>query len=97
MLEGVPLAPSRLNHIHTKREYGTTVRVRPLCVFPVLFIELYQKLTVNREHVCNHYPSCSEYSRLAFLRYSAPAAFFLTLERLCNCSTFSDWPRENKP
>lgn len=96
-LEGVPLAPTNLNNIRTKREYGTVVRVRLTCILPVLLIEVYQKFTVDKPHVCNHYPSCSEYGRLAYIRYGFVAASFLTWERLNNCNAFSSWPRRNKP
>ena len=96
-LDDVPFSPTNLNHIRSKREYGTVVRVRLLSILPVLMIELYQKITVNKEHVCNFYPSCSEYGRLAYIRYGLIAASFLTLERLCNCNGFSDWPKRNKP
>lgn len=96
-LSGIPFSPSELKHIHTKIDYGATVRVRLLCIFPVLLIELYQRRTVNRPHVCNFYPSCSEYARLAYIRYGFFAASFLTIERLQNCNWFTDWPPQNKP
>lgn len=97
ILEGISQSPTNLRHIHTNKMYGTTVRVRPMCIFPVLFIELYQKWTANKEHVCNYYPSCSEYGRLAYIRYGFVSASLLTLERLRNCNSFSDWPQRNKP
>lgn len=96
-LKGIPLSPTNIQHLHTNRKYGTTVHVRLMCILPVLFIELYQKWTANKEHVCKHYPSCSEYGRLAYIRYGFVSASFLTLERLGNCNSFSDWPRKNKP
>ena len=96
-LEGVPQPPTRLAHLRTGREYGKEYRVRPLSIVPVLLIELYQRVTVDKEHVCNFRPSCSEYSRLAYIRYGAFAATALTLERIKKCHIFTDWPEENKP
>ena len=98
LLSEVSLSSTKLKHIHSKRRYGTIVNVRLLNIIPVLLIELYQKVTVDRPHVCNMRPSCSEYARLAYLRYGFFAASFLTIERLLECSDFDTlWPKENKP
>lgn len=95
-LSEIPPSPSQLNHIIPKNEYGTVVNVRLTCILPVLLIEYYQRKTVEREHVCVFSPSCSEYSRLAYLRYGFFAASFLTLERLKMCYLFTKWPEKNK-
>lgn len=34
---------------------------------------------------CRHYPTCSEYGRQAFMRFSFPKAFYLTSKRILNC------------
>ena len=97
LLDDVPFSPTVLRHLHSRKEYGTVVSVGLLSIIPVLMIEVYQKFTANKEHVCIYYPSCSEYSRLAYIRYGVIAASFLTLERLSKCNGFEEWPKKNKP
>ena len=96
-LRDVPLSPTQVKHLRAHAEYGETVRVRLLCMIPVIMIEWYQRKTVDREHVCVFEPSCSEYSRLAYLRYGFIMASFLTIERLKVCNNFTEWPHYNKP
>ena len=96
-LSDIADSPTGLRHIRSDRTYGETYRVRILSVIPILLIELYQRVTVNKEHVCNFRPSCSEYSRLAYIRYGFFAATALTLERIKKCTIFTDWPKENRP
>lgn len=91
-LDDVSPSPTSLCHIKPRAEYGHTVRVRLLCIIPTLLIEYYQKKTVNRDHVCVFYPSCSEYARIAYLRYGFFAASFLMFERLRMCHNFTEWP-----
>lgn len=97
LLEDVPFSPTSFARDHSSKEYGTIVKVRIMCIIPVLLIELYQKLTVNRNHVCNYCPSCSEYARLAYIRYGVIVASLMTWERLRNCNEYSAWPYRNKP
>lgn len=48
--------------------------------------------------MCTCYPTCSEYSRIAFMRYGMFTAFFMTVERLRECTYYENqWPRQNKP
>lgn len=98
VLTGVPPSPTSLRNLRRRHDPGEVVRVPPLNAMAVLLIEFYQRRTAGRPHVCNHYPSCSEYARLAYLQYGPFAATFLMLERLRECSdSFSEWPRENRP
>lgn len=96
-LDGISLSPTKIKNLKPKHEYGEFVPVGLFCILPVLLIELYQKITVNKPHVCNFVPSCSEYSRIAYLRYGFITASRLTLERLRNCNYFTEWPHYNKP
>lgn len=98
LLEDIPLSPTKLQHLRRKYQSGQRARLSLLNAYAVLLIELYQHWTVDKEHVCNHVPSCSEYARIAFIQYGFVAALFLTIERLAECSDpFSEWPKENKP
>jgi hypothetical protein len=38
---------------------------------------------------CRYIPSCSQYSREAFLRYPAARALWLTLRRVSRCHPFA--------
>ena len=96
-LADVPLSPTQIPHLKPRAEYGTRPRVAFFNVLPVLLIEFYQYRTVNTPHRCLMYPSCSEYARIAYLRYGFWAASFMTAERLRACNCFSDWPQRNKP
>lgn len=38
---------------------------------------------------CRYYPTCSEYSRIAFIRHGFFKGFFLTVYRLLRCNPWS--------
>lgn len=68
-----------------------------LIPFTILFV--YQK-TLSPDHgllkvfypngYCKFYPSCSEYSKQAFLKYGVLKGFYLTLQRLAKCNPWSE-------
>ena len=98
LLDGIAESRSEVRHSKPRAEYGEDTAIPFMNVWAVLLIELYQRKTANRPHVCNFCPSCSEYSRIAFMRYRFLPAFFMTLERLQECSDFfTEWPKQNKP
>ena len=98
LLDGIPPSPTNIKHLKPKNSYGSVVRVGFPSNIAVLFLELYQRVTVNKEHVCNHRPSCSEYARISFLVYGFVPAIFLSFEHLKECSDpNSNWPKEIKP
>ncbi len=98
LFEGIPPSPTTLRHITRRREYGSTAKIPFPNNIAVLLIEFYQHQTENKEHVCNHIPSCSEYARASFLTCGFLSASLLTMERLKQCSDpLSDWPKENRP
>ena len=62
---------------------------RWLCAPPLVLIYLYRGLlSPFLGNDCRFHPSCSRYSREAFLRRSFPMACWLTLRRLCKCNPF---------
>ena len=62
---------------------------RWLCA-PVLVLLFFYKALISPllGNACRFYPSCSVYSREAFLRRSFPKACWLTLRRLLKCHPF---------
>ena len=98
VLEDIPDAPSGVRGRVPRADYGEEVKLSPIRSIPVLMIEWYQKRTVDRPHMCTCYPTCSEYSRIAFMRYGMPTAFFMTVERLRECTYYENqWPRKTRP
>lgn len=53
----------------------------------IFLIEIYQKyISVLFPASCRFYPSCSEYSKQAFIKYNFVKAFFLTVLRIIKCN-----------
>lgn len=53
----------------------------------VILIELYRKyISPFLGLRCRFIPSCSEYSRQAFIKYGFFKGFFLTLKRILKCN-----------
>lgn len=97
VLDGIPDAPSGVRR-RPRAEYGEEVRLSIVQEIAVRLIEMYQRRTADRPHMCTCRPTCSEYSRIAFMRYSPIPAFFMTVERLRECTYYeNDWPRDNRP
>ena len=73
--------------------------MNPLNFYAIGFIRIYQKMTEDREHECLHYPSCSQYAKLAYEKYGFLKATHRMLYRLknCNLSPKEDLPREHWP
>ena len=98
VFDDVPDSPSHVRGRNPKAEYGDEICLSCIRSIPVLLIEWYQKRTVDRPHMCTCFPTCSEYSRIAFMRYGMFTAFFMTVERLRECAYYeNEWPRHNKP
>ncbi|MCM8800755.1 MAG: membrane protein insertion efficiency factor YidD [Candidatus Omnitrophica bacterium] len=56
----------------------------------IFLLTLYQvSISKIMPGVCRFYPSCSEYSKQAILRYGCLRGIFLGLKRLLNCQPFS--------
>lgn len=55
----------------------------------ILIIDFYRKfISPAFPSVCRFYPTCSEYSREAFLKYHFFKAFFLSVTRILRCNPF---------
>lgn len=59
----------------------------------IFLIEKYQKhislFLENRGVKCKFYPSCSEYTKQAILKYGSFKGFFLGIKRILKCNPFS--------
>ena len=66
------------------------VRLKQYGIFMVLLlISFYQRvISPWKAPSCRFYPSCSEYSRLAFLKYGLLGGFRKTFYRLCKCHPY---------
>ncbi|HOJ62812.1 MAG TPA: membrane protein insertion efficiency factor YidD [Spirochaetota bacterium] len=56
----------------------------------VSLIKFYQKyISILFPPSCRFYPSCSEYAKLAFLKYNFFKALGLTIYRILRCNPFN--------
>jgi putative membrane protein insertion efficiency factor len=56
----------------------------------IFFIKFYQKnISIYKKPTCVFYPSCSEYSKQAFLKHKFFKALFLSIKRISKCHPFS--------
>lgn len=59
----------------------------------IFLIELYKKyispIFYNRGVRCKYYPTCSEYTRQAIIKYGAIKGIFLGVKRILKCNPFS--------
>ena len=59
----------------------------------VFLIEKYQKhisfFLENKGIKCKFYPTCSEYTKQAIIKYGAIKGFFLGIKRILKCNPFS--------
>ena len=51
----------------------------------IKLINFYQKLSKLRPPVCRFYPTCSEYTKQAILKYGVLKGCFLGAKRICRC------------
>jgi len=57
--------------------------------FFIFLIEIYQKyISPLKRSTCRFYPTCSEYSKQAFLKYGVLKGFYLTVIRILKCHPF---------
>ncbi|MCK4798997.1 MAG: membrane protein insertion efficiency factor YidD [Spirochaetes bacterium] len=56
----------------------------------IYIITFYQKnISNNLLPSCKFYPSCSEYSKQAFIKYNFLKAFFLSIYRILRCNPWN--------
>ncbi len=57
--------------------------------FFITLINMYQKfISPFKPKTCRFYPTCSEYSKQAFIKYNLPKAMFLSTKRILKCHPF---------
>ena len=56
----------------------------------VSLIKIYQKISSLKPPVCRFYPTCSEYTKQAIIKYGILKGGFLGLKRILKCHPFND-------
>ena len=54
--------------------------------FLVKLIEVYQKFSSARSSKCRMLPTCSQYAKIAILRFGSIKGLWLTMARLLRCA-----------
>lgn len=54
----------------------------------IKIIELYQRTPLHTHSYCRFFPTCSEYSKQAFLTHGFLKGLFLTTKRILKCHPF---------
>ena len=66
----------------------------------VQFILIYQWVSKGSQSRCRFYPSCSEYTKVAILRYGSIMGIYMGISRLLKCHPLHrggiDWVPERK-
>ena len=55
----------------------------------IKLIDFYKKLTSNSNPTCRYHPTCSSYSREAFIKHNFLYAFLLSVWRILRCNPLS--------
>ncbi len=58
--------------------------------FVLFLIGIYQKISKYTPSVCRFYPTCSEYTRQAILKYGLRKGGWLGIKRICRCHPWND-------
>ncbi len=53
--------------------------------FLIKLISLYQKISMLKPPVCRFYPTCSEYTKQAIIKYGVIKGLWLGLKRISKC------------
>ncbi len=53
--------------------------------FLVKLISLYQKISMLKPPVCRFYPTCSEYTKQAIIKYGITKGVWLGVKRISKC------------
>lgn len=53
--------------------------------FLIKLISLYQKISMLKPPVCRFYPTCSEYTKLAIIKYGVVKGLWLGIKRISKC------------
>ncbi len=58
--------------------------------FVLFLIGIYQKISKYTPSVCRFYPTCSEYTRQAILKYGLRKGGWLGIKRICRCHPWNE-------
>ncbi len=58
--------------------------------FVLFLIGIYQKISKYTPSVCRFYPTCSEYTRQAILKYGLRKGVWLGIKRICRCHPWNE-------
>jgi len=53
-------------------------------------IKIYQKISALTPSRCRFYPTCSEYTKQAIIKYGFLKGAWLGIKRICRCHPFND-------
>ena len=56
----------------------------------LFLISIYQKISRLTPAVCRFYPTCSEYTKQAILKYGVLKGCWLGVKRICRCHPYND-------
>ncbi|EKE02793.1 MAG: hypothetical protein ACD_20C00330G0007 [uncultured bacterium] len=62
-----------------------TINTRKMKKIALLLIKIYQKLSKYTPRVCRFYPSCSEYTKQAIIKYGFLKGCYLGILRIIRC------------
>jgi len=54
----------------------------------VSLIEIYQNIAINKPKTCRYYPSCSEYTKVAIIKYGVAIGTWMGINRILRCNQF---------
>ena len=55
----------------------------------IFLINIYQKVSKFLPKACRFYPSCSEYTKQAIIKYGALKGGWMGVKRICRCHPFN--------
>jgi len=58
--------------------------------FLLFLIAIYQKISAFTPRCCRFYPTCSEYTRQAIVKYGAFKGVWLGIKRISKCHPFNE-------
>lgn len=56
----------------------------------VKIIEIYQFFSRYKPKVCRFYPTCSQYTKEAIIKYGVLKGLWLGIKRICKCHPLND-------